>query len=187
MLSSNSHLTDQDLLLLADGELSSARAAQVRGHLTACWGCRARMAEVETTVTNFARAHRQSLDPQLPPIAGPRALLKARLAEMAAQSRAKSWQRFLRFDGPIRAFAYVCALIFVASILGKLASQFVSSHSSYFERYSVLTVVDRTVEPDRNLTPGATRPVAMGDVCALAHEEVVRDVPVPLQQAVLRE
>ena len=71
------------MLLAADGELSTRRAAQVHSHLADCWACRARMAEIEETIADFARAHRQTLDPQLPPIAGPRALLRAQLAELA--------------------------------------------------------------------------------------------------------
>lgn len=183
----NSHLTDEDLLRLADGELSMPRSAGVRGHLTACWECRARMAEVEATIANFVRAERKNLDPQLPPIDGPRALLQARLAEMEAQSRGRSWQDLLQFDGSIRAFACVSALIFVAIFLGKFAFQFVSSNSLQIENGSVLTAFDRAVEPDRKLTPGATRAVAIADVCSLAHEEVVREVPMPLREAILRE
>jgi len=34
-------LSDQEMLLAEDGELSTGRAAQVHAHLTACWGCRA--------------------------------------------------------------------------------------------------------------------------------------------------
>ena len=51
---SDMHLSDQELLLAADGELPSRRAAQVHAHLTACWDCRARMAEIEATIGDFA-------------------------------------------------------------------------------------------------------------------------------------
>src|SRR5271157_2001716 len=96
------HLPDQELLLAADGELSARRAAQVHAHLAACWTCRARMAEIEGTIADFAKAHRQTLDPQLPPIAGPRALLRAQLAELASMHQvtmrdAGSWRGFFRF------------------------------------------------------------------------------------------
>ena len=60
MLNENLHPSDQELLLAADGELPARRAAQVHAHLAACWDCRARMAEIEVTVTDFARAHRQT-------------------------------------------------------------------------------------------------------------------------------
>jgi anti-sigma factor RsiW len=83
------HLSDQEMILVADGELSDCRAAQVHAHLASCWSCRGRMLEMEGAIANFARAYRQSLDPQLPSISGPRALLGARLAELASQQETK--------------------------------------------------------------------------------------------------
>ena len=76
-----SHLSDQDLAQAADGELAAARLAKVRAHLAACWPCRARMNEIEAAMISFVRLQREVLDARLPPIAGPRALLRARLAE----------------------------------------------------------------------------------------------------------
>src|SRR5438128_42876 len=78
------HLSDQDLICAADGELSARRAAQVRAHLSACWSCRARLQATEKSMADFAGAYRASLDPQLPPAAGPHALLRAQLAQRAA-------------------------------------------------------------------------------------------------------
>ena len=45
----------------------------------------------------------------------------------------------------------------------------------------------REAVPDRRLTPGATRRVAISDVCSMAHEEVVQPVPTPLRQEVFQE
>ncbi len=84
------HESYQNLLLAADGELPIRRAAQVREHLASCWECRTRMAEIETTITDFVRASRQVLDSKLPPIAGPRALLRAQLAQLAPTSRSNA-------------------------------------------------------------------------------------------------
>src|SRR5215472_3673926 len=84
MLPEESHLTDQDLLQAADGELPPDRAARVETHLYQCWSCRARKQEMERAIAEFVRFHRDHLDPRLPPPVGSRALLKARLAESAA-------------------------------------------------------------------------------------------------------
>src|ERR1700733_12502380 len=84
MLSQESHLSDQELVLAADGELPSARAEQAAAHLLECWSCRARKQEMEHAIADFVHLHRGHLDPLLPPPAGPRALLKAHLAELAA-------------------------------------------------------------------------------------------------------
>src|ERR1700683_1195240 len=84
MLSQESHLSDQEVVLAADDELPSARAEQAAAHLLECWPCRARKQEMEHAIADFVHLHRGHLDPLLPPPAGPRALLKAQLAEMAA-------------------------------------------------------------------------------------------------------
>ena len=49
------HLSDEEMLLAADGELPPVREAQVRAHFAACWGCRSRMAEIEATIVDFTR------------------------------------------------------------------------------------------------------------------------------------
>jgi len=141
------------------------------------------MAQMEGTIAEFARAHRQSLDSQLPPIAGPRALLRARLAELTAKPDAGSWRQFFLFTSASRAAAYLCLTLFTAAVVGEL-----------FLRYSSLRMpgspaisVERGVVPDRKLTPGATRQVSVADVCSMAHEEVVREVPAELRQEIFQE
>jgi hypothetical protein len=62
------HLSDEELLLLADGELSWRRTAHVRLHLAFCRACRARFLELKTAMAGYARAYRATLDPQLPPV-----------------------------------------------------------------------------------------------------------------------
>ena len=97
MLSEDFHPRDEELLLTADGELSGRRATRVRAHLASCWDCRARMAEIEDTIADFARVYRRHFGPELPPIDGARAQLKTRLAELAGKLRADSWPGFFRF------------------------------------------------------------------------------------------
>ncbi len=75
------HVLDEELVRSADSELSPQRAAEVEAHLKACWNCRARAADIESAITSFVHAHHAEFDQQLPAAAGPRALLRARLAE----------------------------------------------------------------------------------------------------------
>lgn len=183
MLSEDFHLSDQELLLAADGELPTRRAAQVRAHLVACWDCRARMAEVEGTIADFARAHRQTLDPKLPPIAGPGALLRAQLAELAAKPYVGSWRRSFQLTSVLRAAAYIGVAFFIAAVGGKLLFQ----RSMLRGPHSAVIPFERGTVPDRSLTPGAARRVGVSDVCSMAHEEVVRAVPTSLRQEVFQE
>ena len=54
-------------------------------HLAECWTCRVRKGErIEETIRDFVHVYHENLDPLLPSPAGPRALLKAQLAEKAS-------------------------------------------------------------------------------------------------------
>src|SRR5271163_4426392 len=173
----NFHLSDEELLLAADGELRARRAAQLRAHLATCWDCRARMAEIEGTIADFARAYRQTLDPKLPQIDGPRALLRARLADLTAKSSAASWERFFQFRSSTLAAAYICLGVFVLLFGAEVFVQ----HSMPRAEDSAAVLLERGTVPDRRLTPGATRAVSIGDVCSMPREEVVRAVPTSLR------
>ena len=187
MLKRNAHSTDEELIQAADGELSSHRTAQVRAHLAACWECRARMSEIELTIADFVHTHRQSLDSQLPPIGGPRALLRAQLAELAAkpQERSEIWfmNWFIRFTSATPVAAVVCATVLVIA----LSSVYIFEHLASGGVKSGEIAIERGVVPDPAITPGATRRVAIRDVCSMAHEQVVAEVSPALQQEVFRE
>lgn len=190
------HLSDEELLLAADGELPARRTAQVHSHLAACWDCRARMAALEGTIADFARAHRQTLDPHLPPIAGPHALLRAQLAELASQPPAGAWRSLFHFKSPARAAALVCVTLFIAAVgVGLLLQRptlRAANTVANSEANSMLASVapassERALEPDPGLTPGATRRVAVSDVCSMPHEEVVSEVSTAVRQEVFEE
>ncbi|HXN27403.1 MAG TPA: hypothetical protein VN902_09795 [Candidatus Acidoferrales bacterium] len=177
------HLSDQDLLRSADGELAASRARQVRAHLAGCWLCRTRLGELEATIAAFVHAHRGMLDPQLPSAAGPRALLKSQLVAAAAKSDAAPWPRILQFFFPRGALAYVpVALVLIAAASALLMQHFASPRPS-----TSFLPIENAAVPDHTLTPGATRPISISDACSTDHEEVVRDVPAALRQQVLHE
>ena len=170
MLRKPVHLTDEDLLRVLDGELSRRRGKQAHAHLAACSLCRSRSRELEATLEEFASLRRDTQEP-LPSPTGARALLKARLAGAAALAPPVRWYRFLHILSPVRSAACICLIAFVSVFFVR-----------HFQPQQTVAAV-----PDRNLTPGATRPVSLGDVCSMAHEEVVSDVPAFLRQQVFRE
>ena len=141
------------------------------------------MAEIEETIADFARAHRQTLDPQLSPIAGPRALLRAQLAELVSEHKSNSWRRLLHFTSTTRAAAFLCAVVLIATVVGRILVH----HSTQPAANSIVDAFERGALPDRRLTPGATRRVAISDVCSMAHEEVDKEVSTSLRQEVFRE
>jgi hypothetical protein len=174
MLQENFHLADQDLLLWADGELPSQRSAEIRRHLSACWTCRTRMAEMEHAIADFVQLYRRELQMDLPPIEGPRALLKARLAERAASSAAGSDGWFSRMH-QLRAAAVLTALLLLTFVAAKI-----SLHENY-------TVARIGAIPNVQLTPGATNPIGIQDVCSANVSANDPAVPDPLKREVLKE
>ncbi len=174
---STAHTSDEDLVRSADGELSARRVVEVGAHLEACWECRARMEEIQSTITGFVRARHAEFDGQLPPTAGPRALLRARLAELGSESRTGWLKRVFQLGLP--RVAFVCLLL-IAMGLGFLWFRNASQKPA-----SVLS--DAEAAPNRSLTPGAARQVKMSEVCSVPQEEVIGDVSVSLRQRVLQE
>ena len=157
----DNHLSDQDLLLAADGELSARDSDRVHLHLAACWACRARKQEIEGAVGEFVRAYRQTLDPQCPSGDGPRALLKAQmglLAETKPDFRAH-WFRHLswRFSGAILAIAGVVA-----------AAAYLTS-PSWFGPQGVRAAT--VMVPNPQLTPGATVFMTREQVCRAGNDK----------------
>lgn len=176
MVNENLHPTDQDLLLLADGELPARRAAQIREHLAACWDCRSRMAEIEGTISEFMRMHHQTLDPQLPPIAGPRALLKAQLAELSRRENESPYPTERRTFN-----IWAAAACFLVLAMGGI---FLYRHTRKFQPEAPF---DTSSLPDPRLTPGVATDADINVLCSTRHDEVVRPVPNALQEAVLQE
>jgi anti-sigma factor RsiW len=171
----DSHLSDQQLLLDVEGELSGHEANMVRAHLSACWNCRARRQEFERAIADFVRVHRQEFEPELPPAAGPRALLKARLAELAASGR-ESPAPF-SFTRGLKATAAICMALALGIAVTRLVlvrERRVGEHAGTYYM------------PDARLTPGATVLLSRTVVCAQPGDGN-KAVPVALQRQVFRE
>jgi hypothetical protein len=183
MLKEPSHLSDQEILLVIDGEASRRCAKRAHAHLTACWSCRARWRELEGTIADFVSLRRRTPDSQMPDASGPRALLKARLAETAAMPSTHHWHSFLQLHPPYRTAACLCLAMFLTVMGGMLHWKYSQWHGPGAANLSVASL---TI-PDHKLTPGAIRSVSIGDVCSMPHEEVVRDVPNSLRQEVFKE
>lgn len=66
-MSSQAHLEDGQLLRYLDGELPARQTRRVRGHLEACWECRAAVEELESAIAGCVQYRRQVLQAHLPP------------------------------------------------------------------------------------------------------------------------
>jgi Putative zinc-finger len=175
MLSEEFHLSDQELLLAVDGELAPRDAVRVQSHLAACWTCRARKQEIEGAISEFIRVQRQNLDMQLPPADGPRAMLKAQLAQLAETQPTPILPWRLHWSVTFSwALAAALVLVLTAYVLSR----------GWAERPAV-RVVAVTI-PNPSLTPGATVLVSRGEVCRESNTKN-KVVPVALQRRVFDE
>ena len=166
MLFQDPHLSDQELVLAADGELPAARASQAAAHLAGCWACRARKQSMEAAVVDYVRLHNQSLDPLLPSPAGPRALLKARLAEMAAAPQ-NGW------NFPWKYAVAVLSLVLVTAL-------FQFRHAAPAFRPVPVSF------PEPSLTPGVVLTASKEQICGNAPPKN-RIVAASLQRKVFEE
>jgi hypothetical protein len=178
------HLSDEELLRAADGELSARQVVKIRTHLSSCASCQARQAEFDVVLADMQQSYRDVLDAQLPYMAVPRAALRARLADAVTKTSAgRSWWRFLQFPAAIQTLAMACLLFGLALTAVKILVPRRALNSAN----AALAVSRLAAIPNRNLTPGAVRAVSLGEVCSIAHEEVERDVPGSLRDQVLHE
>jgi hypothetical protein len=149
MKEQQAHLSDRELIMALDGELASRDAHRVDTHLQACWTCRSRTTELERAIADFVHLRRH--DQQLPSAEGPRAMLKARLAEVAQARRVPWWQVVDLRRSSWTAAATVCAML----IGGVLAERFLTG-----QRPSIVLAA-----PNPVLTPGAAVLETSRDLC----------------------
>jgi hypothetical protein len=171
----DSHLSDQQLLLEIENELTGHDEKLVHAHLDTCWKCRTRRQELETAIADFVHSRQQEFDSKIPPAAGPRALLKARLAQLAASEPSG----LLSWHGLDRRFAWALA----ATICGLLAvvSFLVRPGLNRSRKPAPIVSI-----PDSRLTPGAALLLSRQTVCAQANTKN-KAVPVALQRRVFEE
>jgi hypothetical protein len=183
------HLSRQEMLLAADGELPTRRAAEVREHLSACEDCRGRMDAIHATVADFIRLHEEDhlyvTDPQLSIAAPSRARLEARLTEAAGQSRRSLWPHFLSFVFGGRGLAYASAGLLI--LLGTWAVYQRNIRRGSERAYAILNENELTPVPDPRLTPGAIRAVTLKDICTAQPDADVRTISISEQQQVFQE
>jgi hypothetical protein len=169
------HISDRELLLDSDGEVSPKRAIQIQDHLAHCWSCRSRKAEFEQAVASFIQGPYQSLNDQIPSEKGPRALLKARLTEAAAQERTHPLYRLRSiFLLPYRTASISAMLLLVTStaLFVMLSARLANHH------------VSEGPEPNAAWTPGAVQLVSREVVCSASEEAELRPITASAAQEV---
>lgn len=152
------HLSDETLVRLGDGEIRGREEADARAHLETCAPCRDRLRAFEDAAAEFARTSDRC---PLPAPEGPRALLTARLRELAAKPEPRR--------GAARKYGYAAVAAGLAAVVW-LASP----------------PRELDAMPRAELTPGSVRRVAAAEVCA-ANLGDNSDVVPAVQQLVFAE
>jgi hypothetical protein len=151
MRDQDAHLSDQELMLAADDELSPARSKRIHGHLAVCLSCCARLRELERASLAFSRTYHQAVDRPLPPTAVSRARLRARLTELNGE-RHSFWGWRAAVTG---ALTVSCALALL----------------SVFQ-YQWSTRNRPAYVPSSRLTPGVARAIDREELC---HSELPKN------------
>jgi anti-sigma factor RsiW len=169
------HLSDATLLSDVDGELGAREEKLVRAHLGLCWACRTRRAEMERAVAEFVRLHQGGFAGKLPPAEGPRALLRARMAQAAEGSPARrGWM--IRNMRSLPWAAAALSLALAAITIWRAAPGIQQPQGKY-------AIVDA---PNARLTPGAAVLSSQIAVCA-GPDAKNKTVPVSLRKQVFEE
>ncbi len=153
------HVTDDEILREADGELSASYAAHVREHLLKCWTCRSRKAELEAAIAEFVQEYYWKFNEELPPLAESRAAFRANLSQNAAPKAPRRSFKMLWY-----AAAGALAVLLLVMI--------------------GLFRTGRDTLPDPSLTPGAINASTREQVCAIEDHDAARRVPAVLANAV---
>jgi len=114
---------------------------------------------------------------QLPLIAGPRALLRTRTANLASASLTGPWLRVFSAARPRALLSLALCSVAVISV----------SFSRLDAKREVASAFSRSSLPDGPLTPGAARTIAIGEICSMAPEDVEQNVSPLVRQKVFRE
>src|SRR5262249_42066939 len=148
---------DQDLLLVAEGELSKKHIVRTRRHLDRCSDCRARMKKMQEVSVDFTRVYRDSFDPRLSSFYASRALFTERLSRLASEQSQMKWRWVVR-NVPLRGrFAYAfwtCALVIVGIVVWQFA------------------LLSFALSLNFMLTLGAIGPMTQADICTTRESTV---------------
>lgn len=181
MLRETLHLSDQEIVLAVDGELSARRRTRVQAHLASCPACGTRLAEVERTLAEAARICQSECSQQGPSPAASRALLRGRLAQSA--SSRSPWLQFNRSLPAGSSLAVAGAALLIA-VFGAWFLRHEAPSPATAPRMAASWIEPI---PDKSLTPGATLRVTKAEICRPAGPEQTHPIPASLRQRVFQE
>jgi hypothetical protein len=181
MFDQNGHLTDEELIRLIDGECSFSNADEARAHYSECLNCRSRRSQLEQTLAELGDIYSSTISAQmLDSGSGRRAELKDRLTAAGLESPASWLGQYTRFT------QHQGYALLVVSILTITVIAF-SRISTYYRGQLSASQSEIRLLPDSALTPGATHPVSLAEVCSPHAEALDPAVSASVRETVFRE
>jgi hypothetical protein len=170
------HLTDEQLLIMADGELPPEQAVSIREHLASCWHCRARATRMELAIADFIELHEQRFHRQ--PVVGPgtRASLQAQLRLQAKGFEMRS--------SSSRSMAYIAAYAAILLVMVGAGLWFVLAQRRPF---ALSAQMADPALPIRRFTPGAVQSARLTDLCRMTDSDTPPAVAPAVKQQVFDE
>jgi hypothetical protein len=174
------HLTDPELLLAVDHELSPRRQAAADAHLAWCRVCQARRTQIDRAVGCFVESYRSAGSSESGPVLYRRERLQAALAESGAGASRRGWVTARAALLP-RALAVGIAVAAAVVLVIRLVSLPLA-----VDRGAGLTAVERDALPVPGLTPGATWNLSLAELCSGGRREE-RQITAAVRQRVLHD
>ncbi len=157
MWSKRSHVSEKELLMWVDGELSRRASSWVDEHLEICEACRSRAIECTQSLAEVSRAYHSEV----------RALELPLIVRQRMEVQRRSVAQWL---------ALACSIAVALGVAGWLIVGERSSEQNYQAAF-----------PDLRLTPGATSAVSLQDVCSGSAPDNDPAVPDSLKREVFQE
>jgi hypothetical protein len=174
------HVSDRDLLLAADSELTSRRLAQIYGHLAVCDSCSAKMNKLEETSSALSGGL-ASLIGQLPDLAGSRAALRRHLESEEPMPWTHRWLASFQQVFAAKRWAYNSAILLFAA-----TAIFVAYRQFWLMNSNGIAAVQAASLPRPNLTPGTALNIP-SEICLASRPENPAAIPVSERKEVFRE
>jgi len=175
MLDQNGHLTDEELIVLIDGEASAEEAF---AHCAECVACRSRRLQLEQALAKFADLYSSTINPQMLESSSER---RAELRERLTAANLKppiSWLGRLTHH---RVYLFTAMAMLVLITLALTRTNTLTQNRPPFVQKAIRLL------PDKTLTPGATQPVDLTEVCSQQQEDLDPVVSVSERKAVFQE
>ena len=171
------HLSEEDLVLLASGELAPGPAAEAAAHLETCGDCRDSLREIRSALEGYAEARSVALDARIPPGGASRAEMQRRLRE-ARPLPAPGAMRLAFRPGKLHWTLGLAVFLIVVAMA--------TVRSLHQPETARVEIANDRFAPDSRLTPGLTAAISRAELCAVESDGLPAAIDAALAIEVFR-